>query len=78
MISAIDTGQLFELVWAAGLAGIGFCTVFAFAILGVTRAGERRRERRAAAAWLYLGLAIVALVAFAGAVIWGITVIVHK
>jgi hypothetical protein len=78
VIAAIDTGKLLELVWVAGLAGIGFCGVFAFAILGITRAGELRRERRAAAASLYLGLAIVALVAFVGAVVWGIVVTVSK
>jgi hypothetical protein len=78
MIAAIDTGKLFELVWAAGLAGIAFCAVFAVAILGVTRLTDMRQAGRGTAAALYLGLSVLALVAFAAAVVFGIAVIIQK
>jgi hypothetical protein len=78
MIGAIDTGKLFELVWAAGLAGIAFCGVFAVAILGVARVTDMRQAGRSAAAALYLGLSVLALVAFAAAVVFGIAMIVQK
>jgi hypothetical protein len=76
--AAIDWGQLFELVWAGALAGVGVAVAFAALILGATRAADHRRADRARVASAYIVLAAVAAFAFAGSVVFGVWVIVSK
>ena len=76
--AAIDWGQLFELVWASALAGIAVAIVYATLIVGVTRASDCRRAGRDGAATAYVALAVLAAAAFAGGVVFGISVIVSK
>jgi hypothetical protein len=76
--AAIDWGQLFELVWAGALAGVGVSVAFATLILGATRAADHRRGGRVQVASAYIVLAAVAAVAFAGSVVFGVWVIVSK
>ena len=52
--AAIDWGQLFELVWAGALAGVGVSIAFATLILGATRAADHRRADRARVASAYV------------------------
>jgi hypothetical protein len=77
-LAAIDVGQLVELVWAAALAGLVVTVAFALVILGITRVGDMRRTSRGGVAGAYAALALVAAVAFAGTVAYGISVIVAK
>ena len=76
--AAIDWGQLFELVWAGALAGVGVSIAFATLILGATRASDHRRADRARVASAYLVLGAVAAFAFGGSVVLGVYVIVAK
>jgi hypothetical protein len=77
-VAAIDWGKLLELVWASALAGIAVAIVFAALILGGTRASDYRRAQEGATAAAYMALAVVAALAFAGGVVFGISVIVSK
>jgi len=76
--AAIDWGQLFELVWAGALAGVGVSIAFATLILGATRAADHRRADRHRVASGYIVLAALAAFFFAGSVVFGISVIVSK
>jgi hypothetical protein len=76
--AAIDWGQLFELVWAGALAGVGVSVAFATLILGATRAADHRRGGRGQVASAYIVLAALAAVGFAGSVVFGVWVIVSK
>ncbi|MEN3280267.1 MAG: hypothetical protein V7607_1407 [Solirubrobacteraceae bacterium] len=76
--AAIDWGKLLELVWASAVAGIAVAIVFAALILGATRASDHRRTGASTAATAYLTLAVLAALAFAGGVVFGISVIVAK
>jgi hypothetical protein len=78
MIAAIDTAKLFELVWAAALAGVGVAVCFSIVIIGAARAGECRRNRRSGSATAYATLSVVAGLVFFGIVIFGISVITAK
>jgi hypothetical protein len=78
MIAAIDTGKLFELVWAAALAGIAVAICFSLVIIGAARAGDRRRSHRSGSATAYGLLSLVAGAAFLGIVVFGISVITTK
>ena len=76
--AAIDWGQLFELVWAGALAGVGVSVTFATLILGATRAADHRRADRHRVASAYIVLGAMAAFAFAGSVVFGVWVIVAK
>jgi len=76
--AAIDWGKLLELVWAAAVAGVAVAIVFAALILGATRASDHRRAGESTAATAFLTLAVLAGLAFAGGVVFGISVIVSK
>jgi membrane protease YdiL (CAAX protease family) len=76
--AAIDWGKLLELVWASAVAGIAVAIVFALLILGATRASDHRRTGESTAATAYLTLAVLAALAFAGGVVFGISVTVSK
>jgi hypothetical protein len=78
MIAAIDVGQLFELVWAAALASIAVAICFSLVIIGVSRAEDCRRNRRAGSATAYGALSVVSGLAFIGIVVFAITVITAK
>jgi sorbitol-specific phosphotransferase system component IIC len=78
MIAAIDFGKLFELVWAAALAGLVVSGAFATALVGFTRAGESRQRGTRAAATAYVVLGLVGTVVFLGAMAFGVEVIVAK
>jgi uncharacterized membrane protein len=78
MTATIDTGQLFELVWAAAVAGIAVAIVFALIILGTTRSDDLRRAGRDGAAGAYLVLAGAAALAMTAGVVFGISVVVTR
>ncbi len=78
MIATIDIGKLFELVWAAALAGLVVSGAFATALVGFTRAGENRQRGSGAAATAYVVLGLVGTAVFFGAMAFGVEVIVAK
>ena len=77
-LAAVDIGQLFELVWAAALAGIVVAASFAAAMVGFTRSAESRREGDGGPAGLYGLMGFAGLAVFLGAVVFGILVILSK
>ena len=77
-IAAIDWNQIFELVWAAAIAGVAVAASFATIILGATRAADHRSADRHRAASGYFVVAALAAFVFAGGVVFGIYVIVSK
>ena len=78
MIAAIDVGKLFELVWAAALAGVAVGVCFSLVIIGVVRAEDCRRNRRSGSATAYAALSVVSGIAFLGIAVFGIIVITAK
>jgi hypothetical protein len=78
MIAAVDTGKLFELVWAALAAGVVVSILFATVIVGATRATDLRKAQRSGAAGVLLGVSLAAGLGCIAAVVFGLTVIVSK
>ena len=78
MIAAIDTGKLFELVWASALAGVAVAICFSLVIIGAARAEDCRRNRRSGSATAYATLSVLAGLACLGIAAFGITVITAK
>jgi hypothetical protein len=77
-VASIDWNQIFELVWAATLAGVAVAVSFATLILGATRAADHRRADRHRTASAYFVVAALAAFVFAGGVIYGISITVSK
>jgi hypothetical protein len=78
MIAAIDTGKLFELVWASAIAGVFVAVCFSLVIVGATRVTDCRRHGRTMAATAYGLLSVLALVCFLGSAAFGIAVIASR
>jgi hypothetical protein len=78
MIAAIDFGKLFELVWAAALAGLVVSGAFATALVGFTRAGESRQRGTGTAATAYVVLGLLGTAVFLGAMVFGVEIIIAK
>jgi hypothetical protein len=78
MIAAIDTGQLFELVWASTIAGIAVAVCYSLVIIGAARAEDCRRNRRSGSATAYAALSLVAGAVFLGIAVFAISVITAK
>jgi hypothetical protein len=74
----IDTSAAWQAVWTAAVSGVGITIVFSLAVLGATRSTDMRRDDRPGQAAMYVALALVALAATIGAVVYAITLITTK
>jgi hypothetical protein len=75
---AVDTGQLWQVIWVSLLAGVGVSMLFSLVILAGARADDARRGGRDGAATGYGILAVVALLIFLGGVVVGVQVMLSK
>jgi lipoprotein signal peptidase len=75
---AVELSQLAEVVWVSLLAGIGITATFTVAVFGAGRYLEASRTGRRGAAFGFASLAALFLLVFAGAVIWGVTIMLAK
>ncbi len=79
MITAsINGGALLKMLYSSLIAGVSVAVVFSLAVLGATRAGDMRRERRAAASIAFGALAVLAVLASAGIVVYGLILLTSK
>jgi hypothetical protein len=75
---AVELSQLLQVVWVSLLAGVGITTAYSLVVYGAGRYLEAQRTGRRGAAVAYAGVAIVFLALFAGAVIFGVRVMLAK
>ncbi len=78
LATVVDTKALWQTVVAAVVAGLGTTFVFSLAILGAARFAEATRNGRAGEATIFGGLAILALLGTAAAVVVGVIVMTTK
>lgn len=76
--SIIDAADLLQVVWVSLAAGIGVTAAFGVAIVGSTRAVELGRNGRFGGALAYGAVGVLAMAGVAGAIVFGIVVLVHK
>lgn len=74
----VDWKAIGEVVVASIAAGVGASVAYTFAILGVTRLAEMRRDGRPVEATAFAILAILGLAATIGAIAVGIIVMTKK
>ena len=77
-MAAVDFHALFTVLWSSLLAGVGVTVLFSFVILGWSRAAEARREGQTGAATAFTAMAVMALLVFAAAVAFGVTIMLRK
>jgi hypothetical protein len=78
VFAAVEAGDILEVVWVSLLSGIVVTTAYSLAILGGARWADARRNGSSAAAVAWGGLAMLALVAFAGTVVFGVHIMLSK
>jgi hypothetical protein len=76
--TVVETKDLLETVAASLIAGIGVTAAFSLVIFGITRSADMLRDDRPIAATAAGGLAILALLVVAGAIVLGIVVMTSK
>jgi hypothetical protein len=76
--TVVETKDLLETVAASLIAGIGVTAAFSLVVFGVTRSADMLRDDRLIAATAAGGLAILALLVVAGAIVLGIVVMTSK
>ena len=76
MLAAVDFNGLAAVGWVSIVAGVGVTVLFSVAIYGFGRADEQRRAGEATLG--YVALAVVALVIFGAAVVYGVAVMLEK
>jgi len=73
----VDVGQLAQVIYVALIAGLAVSLAFSLVIRGAVRAGEHRRTRPLLAA-VHALLASAGLLVVAGAIVFGISVMLSK
>jgi hypothetical protein len=74
----VDTSALLKTAVGALVAAVGTSVAFAFAILGLIRFAEMRRDDRPIEAGAFAALALVGVAATSGAVVFGLIVMTSK
>ena len=75
MILSVDVSGLFELVWFAPLAAVAVVLSYSLCVLGATRSSDAARSGDGAQRALWLVLAVVAGLAVAAEVVFGLGII---
>ena len=78
MLAEIQWDMIGELLWAAPLAALAVSITFSLMIMSSARATDAQRAGAGTVAMLYSVVAIVAGLAFAVVVVFGVAVIVNK
>ena len=78
VLASVDVGLLFEVVWAAALAGAVVSVLFALVVLFSARSAEGRRAGHGAVAMLYGAAAVLSFTAFMGLVVYAVHLMLSK
>jgi cytochrome c biogenesis protein CcdA len=76
--TVVETKNLLETVAASLIAGIGVTAVFSLVIFGITRSADMVRDERPLLATAAGGLAVLAGLVVAAAIVFGIVVMTKK
>ena len=76
--TVVETKNLLETVAASLIAGIGVTAVFSLVIFGITRSADMVRDERLLLAMAAGGLAVLAGLVVAAAIVFGIVVMMKK
>jgi hypothetical protein len=78
VFAAVEANDILEVIWVSLVAGVFVTTAFSVVVLGSARSDLARRSGNGTGAVIWAGLAILAFVAFAGAVAFGVHIMLSK
>jgi hypothetical protein len=78
LLSVVEIGQLFEVIWVSLVAGVGITAAYSFVVLGTGKSAEARRSGQTGAAIGYGLLAAVFLLLVAGSFVFAVEVMLSK
>ena len=78
MLGVVELGQIVEVIWVSLVAGVFVTTAYSIVVLGGARSAEARRSGDGTATLLWGGVAVLAFVAFAAAVGFGVHIMLSK
>jgi uncharacterized membrane protein SpoIIM required for sporulation len=76
MLGVVDFHALGQVIWVSFAAGVGVTVLYSVATYGFSKAGEARRQGHTSVT--YRALALLAMAVFAAAVVYGLTIMLHK
>ena len=74
----VDWGELFDVIWAALVGGIGVTAAFAVALYGAVRAADARRNGTMVLAVGYWTLMALAMALVLASIVFGVVVMTAK
>ena len=77
-MAAIDFHALGQVIWVSFLAGVGATVLFSVVVYGADKAAQARRSGQGTEAAAYSAVAIFAMLVFAAAVVFGVSVMLNK
>jgi hypothetical protein len=78
VLAAVDFHALGQVIWVSFAAGVGVTVLYSLVVFGAGKAGEARRKGESGEAAAYSALAICAMLVFAAAVVFAVSVMLNK
>jgi hypothetical protein len=78
VFAVVKAGDILEVIWVSLVAAVFVSTVFSFVVVGSARSVDARRNGDGTAAVVWAGLAVLAFALFAGAVAYGVHIMLSK
>jgi hypothetical protein len=78
VFAAVKAGDILEVIVASLAAGVFVSVSFSLVVLGSARSADSRRTGAGTAALAWGGLAVLAFVTFAAAVVYGVHIMLSK
>jgi hypothetical protein len=78
MFAVVKAGDILEVIWVSLVAAVFVSTVFSLVVLGSARSADARRNGNGTVALVWGGMAVLCLALFAGAVVYGVHIMLSK
>jgi hypothetical protein len=78
MLAVVKAGDILEVIWVSLAAAVFVSSVFSLVVVGSARSADSRRSGHGTAAAVWAGVAVLAFALFAGAVAFGVHIMLSK
>jgi hypothetical protein len=78
VFAAVEAGDILEVIWISVIASVFVTTTYSCVVLGTARSAEARRNGEGTGAFVWGGVALLALLLFAAAVVFGVHIMLSK
>ena len=78
MFAAVEAGDILEVIWISLIASVFVSITYSCVVLGSARSAEARRNQNGTGVVVWGGVALLAFLLFAGAVVFGVHIMLSK